>query len=82
MSSDVHESISWLEKIIGDTTLGKEGIQEVKYITSACNQLDLNNVKLNLTLARGLNYYTGSILRSPWTILVWEALLEVVDTII
>ena len=61
LSSDVHETISWLEKIIGDTTLGKEGIHEVKYITSACNQLDLNNVKLNLTLARGLNYYTGSI---------------------
>ena len=61
LSSDVHETISWLEKIIGDTTLGKEGIQEVKYITNACNQLDINNVKLNLTLARGLNYYTGSI---------------------
>ena len=40
LSSDVHETISWLEKLIGDTTLGKEGIHEVKYITSACNQLD------------------------------------------
>ena len=41
--------------------MGDEGVQEIKYITNSCDQLDINNVKLNLTLARGLNYYTGSI---------------------
>ena len=61
LSSDVNETISWLEEIIGDAKLGNEGVQEIKYITNACDQLDINNVKLNLTLARGLNYYTGSI---------------------
>jgi len=61
LSSDVNETISWLEEIIGDAKLGDEGVQEIKYITNACDQLDNNNVKLNLTLARGLNYYTGSI---------------------
>ena len=61
LSSDVRETISWLEEIIGDAKLGNEGIQEIKYITNACDQLDINNLKLNLTLARGLNYYTGSI---------------------
>ena len=61
LSSDVNETISWLEEIIGDAKLGDEGVQEIKYITNACDQLDINNVKLNLTLARGLNYYTGSI---------------------
>ena len=61
LSSDVRETISWLEETIGDAKLGNEGIQEIKYITNVCDQLDINNVKLNLTLARGLNYYTGSI---------------------
>ena len=61
LSSDVRETISWLEEIIGDAKLGNEGIQEIKYIINACDQLDINNLKLNLTLARGLNYYLSLI---------------------
>jgi histidyl-tRNA synthetase len=41
--------------------LGNEGIQEIRYITNACGKLGIKNVKLNLILARGLNYYTGCI---------------------
>ncbi len=55
------ETIGWLEKRIGNSKLGKEGIEETRYITETCEQLEIDNVQLNLTLARGLNYYTGSI---------------------
>ena len=59
--SDIDETLTWLQNTIGDAPLGNEGIQEIRYITNACDKLGIQNVKLNLTLARGLNYYTGCI---------------------
>ena len=59
--SDIDETLTWLHNTIGDAPLGNEGIQEIRYITNACDKLGIQNVKLNLTLARGLNYYTGCI---------------------
>ena len=59
--SDIDETLTWLQNTIGDAQLGNEGIQEIRYITNACGKLGIKNVKLNLILARGLNYYTGCI---------------------
>ena len=59
--SDIDETLTWLQNTIGDAPLANEGIQEIRYITNACDKLGIQNVKLNLTLARGLNYYTGCI---------------------
>ena len=58
---DIDETLTWLQNTIGDAQLGNEGIQEIRYITNACGKLGIKNVKLNLILARGLNYYTGCI---------------------
>jgi histidyl-tRNA synthetase len=41
--------------------LGQKGIQELNYVVESCNILGVNNLKINLSLARGLDYYTGSI---------------------
>ena len=56
-----NEIISWLENKLQNSQLGQKGIQELSYIVKSCNVLGINNIKINLSLARGLDYYTGSI---------------------
>ena len=42
---------------------GEKGVEEIRFILDAFNSLKLNSaLDLDLTLARGLNYYTGAIL--------------------
>lgn len=55
-----NEKLSRLKNIFGDNTNGNKGIEEINYIIS---QLASQNTELifDPTLARGLNYYTGSI---------------------
>jgi histidyl-tRNA synthetase len=51
-----------LEKTLTASQIGLKGIEECKYILSLLENLHLTNeVELDLTLARGLNYYTGAI---------------------
>jgi len=56
------EKLSQIEKVIGETEVGAKGIAEMRTMFSYLDNLDLNTeVELDLTLARGLNYYTGAI---------------------
>ncbi len=52
------EKITALEKMFAESETGKNGIEELKFILF--NAGDINLV-VDLTLARGLNYYTGII---------------------
>ncbi|QGW27349.1 histidine--tRNA ligase [Phnomibacter ginsenosidimutans] len=56
------EKIDQLKNIIGENELGKNGIEELEYILSFA-ALPTKNCQLqtDFTLARGLNYYTGTI---------------------
>jgi histidyl-tRNA synthetase len=56
------EKIDQLKNIIGENELGKNGIEELEYILSFA-ALPTTNCQLqtDFTLARGLNYYTGTI---------------------
>ncbi|MDB5231456.1 MAG: histidine--tRNA ligase [Chitinophagaceae bacterium] len=47
------------EELVGNTESGKKGIEELRFILSY--QAPNSNVKIDFTLARGLNYYTGVI---------------------
>ncbi|MBQ8058759.1 MAG: histidine--tRNA ligase [Prevotella sp.] len=53
--------------VLKDSEIGMKGVEEMRFILSALGALDgekgsLNNeLQLDLTLARGLNYYTGAI---------------------
>ena len=60
ISGSNDEKLSGLKKIFGNNATGIKGIEEISYIIS---QLSNQNIELVLdpTLARGLNYYTGSI---------------------
>ena len=58
------EIIDQLENLLTNSELGKEGIDELKQVFGFLTNFGLkdNNVDLDLTLARGLSYYTGIIL--------------------
>lgn len=47
-----------LHSLISTSETGMKGIEELKYIL---NYINAENVIIDLTLARGLNYYTGTI---------------------
>lgn len=46
-----------LKVFFGDNATGNKGIEELAFITGSKNQ----SLQIDLTLARGLNYYTGTI---------------------
>jgi len=54
------EKVDILKKLIGNTDAGKSGIAEIEYILTNAKVL-FAEVELDITLARGLNYYTGTI---------------------
>lgn len=57
------EKIALLEQMLTASEIGKKGIEEIKYVFETTKNLELetSNLELDITLARGLNYYTGAI---------------------
>ncbi|MEM4347881.1 MAG: histidine--tRNA ligase [Candidatus Altiarchaeota archaeon] len=50
------------EELVGESPEGKEGISELKKLLSYLNKFgNYSEVKIDLSLARGLDYYTGPI---------------------
>ena len=56
------EKLATMRRVLAASETGLKGIEEVKYVlqTLAATQLE-TQLELDLTLARGLNYYTGCI---------------------
>jgi histidyl-tRNA synthetase len=57
------EKLDFLKQLLVSSEIGLKGIEEVKYIfntVEAC-KLETAECELDITLARGLNYYTGAI---------------------
>ncbi len=52
-----------LKGLLQASSIGKEGIEDVEFVYNTVAELGLGKAELNLdvTLARGLNYYTGCI---------------------
>ena len=58
------EKLATIADILKDSEVGLKGIEEVKFILSTLTSAILHltsSISLDLTLARGLNYYTGAI---------------------
>lgn len=57
------ERIQALKKMLGSSEVGQKGISELEFILGHIQSVGLKSAKLELdvTLARGLNYYTGAI---------------------
>ncbi|MBK9046226.1 MAG: histidine--tRNA ligase [Bacteroidetes bacterium] len=52
------DTIAFLKTLLNDSEIGKKGIQELEYVFQLA---DSSFLELDITLARGLNYYTGAI---------------------
>ena len=56
------EKLQQLKVILASSETGMKGIEEIETIFSLCKTVDIETtIELDLTLARGLNYYTGAI---------------------
>ena len=56
------EKLSIIRDVLKDSETGLKGVEEIQFILDGLKATGLNNaIELDLTLARGLNYYTGAI---------------------
>ena len=63
LSGTFESQVSQLKSILSTSEEGKKGIEELEFIDKAITELGLKTatLQLDVTLARGLNYYTGAI---------------------
>lgn len=64
INGDNHTKINKLKELFGTIPLGDQGIEELEYLLdrlSATHEGVTENLQVDLTLARGLDYYTGII---------------------
>lgn len=63
LKGDLNTQLKALKTIIGTSEVGQEGISELNFIANKIQTLGLKStvLQLDVTLARGLNYYTGAI---------------------
>ena len=62
LSGNNEEKLLRIENVIADSAVGMKGISEMRYILDLIKAVSLEtDIELDLTLARGLNYYTGAI---------------------
>ena len=64
LQGTTNEKLIALKNILRSSETGKKGIEEVESIFSYFSILksDISNLELDISLARGLNYYTGAII--------------------
>ncbi len=63
LSGSNASQLELLEKLLADSEEGTKGVQELRFIIETIETLGLQSASLaiDVTLARGLNYYTGAI---------------------
>ena len=62
LSGTNEEKLATIARTIASSEVGLKGVEETRFILEKLKTTGLNNeIELDLTLARGLNYYTGAI---------------------
>ena len=62
LSGSNDEKLNTIAEVLANSEIGLKGVEEVRFILNILKQIELKNeIQLDLTLARGLNYYTGAI---------------------
>ena len=62
LSGSTAEKLAKLETILAESETGLKGVEELRTVFASVEALGINlEVELDLSLARGLNYYTGAI---------------------
>lgn len=63
ISGTLDERLEALENLLGENATGALGVKELKYVVETTLALGLDaTLDLDVSLARGLNYYTGTII--------------------
>ncbi len=60
LSGSNADKLATMREVLQESEIGLKGVDECEFIISKLNNLN-NQIELDLTLARGLNYYTGAI---------------------
>ena len=62
LSGSNDEKLTTISEVLSASEIGVKGVEETRFILDTLKGLKLNNeIQFDLTLARGLNYYTGAI---------------------
>ena len=62
LSGSNEEKLEVISQVLAGSETGLQGVEETRFILDTLKTVGLNNeIELDLTLARGLNYYTGAI---------------------
>ena len=62
LSGTNDEKLQTIAEVLSGNEAGQKGVEETQYILDMLKSVGLRNeIQLDLTLARGLNYYTGAI---------------------
>ena len=62
LSGTNEEKLAVVAKALTDSETGQKGVEETAFILQTLEKIGLQNeIQFDLTLARGLNYYTGAI---------------------
>ena len=62
LSGSNEEKLEVISQVLEGSETGLKGVEETRFILDTLKAVGLNNeIELDLTLARGLNYYTGAI---------------------
>ena len=62
LSGSNDEKLNTIAEVLANSEIGLKGVEEVRFILNTLKQIELKSeILLDLTLARGLNYYTGAI---------------------
>lgn len=62
LSGTNQDKLSVLKEVLAASEIGMKGVEESEFILNTLSDLQIkNDIELDLTLARGLNYYTGAI---------------------
>ncbi|WP_203292540.1 histidine--tRNA ligase [Luteirhabdus pelagi] len=57
------EKLALLKELLSSSEIGMKGVEELEFITNTFTEIELQTatLEIDVTLARGLNYYTGAI---------------------
>lgn len=61
LSGTNEEKLQPIREVLADSETGLKGVEETQFILDTLKGSLNNEIQLDLTLARGLNYYTGAI---------------------
>lgn len=60
-SGSNEEKVAFLAHFFENCEVGMQGVEEIRTVFAYCKEVGISEPELDITLARGLNYYTGAI---------------------